>query len=494
MWRDRATGGPAARWKWGLAGVGLLVLWTVVGATWFLRTYLGPVTWDQVLFHLQNGGLDYADPRMLWRGFRCLMAVLVLTGLSLCAVRRCVHLPRVAMWAVWAALSLGAVVSVQATVHDPCEPDPEGADYLATYYVDPAEQHWQPPAQSPDVLVVFVESLDEEYVHPSHPDAPLLPHLTQLRDDLQTLGSLRNLSGASWTMGGIFTALCGLPLQPVGLMSRNTLEYSTRFFPGGRCLTDVMAGLGWDVSFYGGASLKFAGKGQFLKDHSVARRFGREEWRRIAPGVEVEGWGVLDAGLVELAWADMQRPRPRNAPRLSLLLTVDTHGPMGTLDPGCTLRRDDVPPEDVMRSALRCADKAVDSLVRRFVAERNGRPKVVWVMGDHLNPEPLLGDADLAPDFDGRSVFHALARYDANGQPLPMIDQHREFTHVDVLPTLAEAIGLSWQPAAHQLGLGRSLLATPAQPTLAERDGLALMNGRLSCRSPRFQRLWLRGA
>ena len=58
-----------------------------------------------------------------------------------------------------------------------------------------------------------------------------------------------------------------------------------------------------------------------------------------------------------------------------------------------------------------------------------------------------------------------------------MIDQHREFTHVDVLPTLAEAIGLTWQPAAHQLGLGRSLLTTPAQPTLAERDGLALMNG-----------------
>ena len=54
----------------GLAGFGLLVLWTVVGATWFLRTYLGQVTWDQVLFHLQHGGLDYADPRMLWRGFR----------------------------------------------------------------------------------------------------------------------------------------------------------------------------------------------------------------------------------------------------------------------------------------------------------------------------------------------------------------------------------------------------------------------------------------
>ena len=65
-----------------------MLLWTVVGTTWFLRTYLGLVTPDQVLYHLQNGGLDYADPRMLWRACRCLMAVLVLTALSLCLLSR----------------------------------------------------------------------------------------------------------------------------------------------------------------------------------------------------------------------------------------------------------------------------------------------------------------------------------------------------------------------------------------------------------------------
>jgi hypothetical protein len=100
MWRERLDrpGALTARWVWWLAGLGLLVLWMVVGATWFLRTYLGPVTWDQVLFHLQHGGLDYADPRMLWRGFRCLLAVLLLTLLSLCAVRRCARLLRGVAW------------------------------------------------------------------------------------------------------------------------------------------------------------------------------------------------------------------------------------------------------------------------------------------------------------------------------------------------------------------------------------------------------------
>lgn len=472
----------------------VLLLWAVVGATWFLRTYLGLVTPDQVLFHLQNGGLDYADPRMLWRACRCLAAVVALTALSLFLLRR---MKRWHGRALLALLGTGAVVSVQATVSDPCQPEPDGGDYLARHYVDPGQVGVQAPGVRPDVLIVYVESLDQAYTQPRAADAPLLPQLTRLQDDFQTLGELHNLSGASWTVGGLFTTLCGVPLQPVGLMSHNSLEYSRRFFPGGRCLTDLMADAGWDISFYGGASLKFAGKGRFLADHHVARRFGAEEWRQRGVAVPTAGWGLLDSDLVDRAWADMQRPRVGDAPRLSLLLTVDTHGPAGALDAGCSDAAkpdpwgDEAAPALVMRQALRCTDRVVATLVTRFLAQRDGRPKVVWIQGDHLNPEPLLS-AQLQPEPEGRTVFHALARYDADGRALPVPDLQRRFTHVDVLPTLAEAVGLRWRTAPHRLGLGVSLLAEPRQATLVEQEGLPTLDGRLSCRSPLFQRLWFR--
>lgn len=471
----------------------VFLLWAVVGATWFLRTYLGLVTPDQVLFHLQNGGLDYADPRMLWRACRCLMAVVGLTVLSLFLLRRMKRWHRLPLLAL---LGTGAVVSVNATVSDPCQPEPDGGDYLARHYVDPGRVTLQAPAERPDALVVFVESLDEDYTHPRTPGAALLPRLTRLQDDFQTLGELRNLSGASWTVGGMFSALCGVPLQPVGLMSHNSLEYSRRFFEGGRCLTDLLAAQGWDISFYGGASLKFAGKGRFLEDHGVARRFGAEQWQQRGIPVPAAGWGLPDSDLVEQAWADMQRPRRADEPRMSLLLTVDTHGPSGARDHGCRADEtladedDDDEPAEVMRGALRCTDRVVARLVERFVAQRDGRPKVVWIMGDHLNPEPLL-NGDLVPDTHGRAVFHALARYDVQGRALPADDQRREFTHVDILPTLAEAMGLRWAPQPHRLGLGVSLLTGVREATLAERFGMAHVNGRLSCRSPLFQRLWM---
>jgi phosphoglycerol transferase len=478
--------------RFGLAGALVFALWAIVGATWFLRTYLGLVTPDQVLFHLQHGGLDYADPRMLWRAARCLMAIVALTLLSLFVLHRMGRRLRLALWVL---LGAGAVASVNATVSDPCQPEPDGGDYLARHYVDPGKVQLSLPVSKPDILVVFIESLDEGYTRTRVPSDALLPRLTTLQDDFQTLGDLRNLSGASWTVGGMFTALCGLPLQPVGLMSHNSLEYSRSFFTGGRCLTDLLAARGWDISFYGGASLKFAGKGQFLADHGVARRFGAEQWKQRGVPVPAEGWGLLDSALVEQAWLDMQRPRKGDEARMSLLLTVDTHGPMGAHDEGCDAAPEDefdvdeIEPETMMRGALRCTDRVVAGLVERFVAQRDGRPKIVWVMGDHLNPQPMLSH-DLVAEPGGRTVFHALARYDARGRPLDAPDLRRQFTHVDILPTLAEAIGLSWSPEPHRLGLGVSLLADPAQPTLAEREGMAHMNGRLSCRSPLFQRLW----
>ena len=150
---------------------------------------------------------------------------------------------------------------------------------------------------------------------------------------------------------------------------------------------------------------------------------------------------------------------------------------------------EDIAPAQVMRGALRCTDRVVATLVSRFLAQRDGRPKVVWIQGDHLNPEPLLS-GELQPEPRGRTVFHALARYDADGHALPVPDLQRTFTHVDVMPTLAEAVGLRWRAAPHRLGLGVSLLAEPRQATLVEQVGLSTLNGRLSCRSPLFQRLW----
>lgn len=455
----------------------------------FLRNYLGPVTLSQLLYHLQYGGMDYADPRMLWRALRYGAGTLLLTAL-LCGLLR-----RMRPWVrklVWGGLLAGVALSVTATVESPCE-DPE-LDLIAADYVDPAAQRFERPAgPMPDLLLVFMESLDQRFVQ-----ARWMPQLSKLGTDGTDFGHLYTLNGANWTVGGLFSTLCGLPLQPVGLMSRHALEYATRFFDGGTCLTDVLAREGWSLSFYGGASLKFAGKGLFLERHGVTRRFGREQWQQRGVPVPEQGWGLLDAALAEQAWQDMQRPREDGRPRVSLMLTVNTHGPNGTPDPGCgqggTAPLSD---DEQMALALDCSDRAVARLVRRFLAQADGRPKLVWLQGDHVSPLPLLFDGS-EDQWKARDLFQLLLRADGQGHVLPALtprDENgspteRQYSHFDVFATLLDAMGLRWSPASHRLGLGVSLLAPEAPATLLEREGVAASNRRLSCPSPLFHRLW----
>lgn len=69
-------------------------------------------------------------------------------------------------------------------------------------------------------------------------------------------------------------------------------------------------------------------------------------------------------------------------------------------------------------------------------------------------------------------------------------DTERQFSHLDVAATLAQLLGLRWQPQGDRLGLGHSLLAEPGHGTLLEQHGLTRLNQRLGCPSPLFASLW----
>ena len=470
------------------------LLLVVIAASAFVRKYFGEVTWHQLLFHLEQGGVDMADPQLFSRALRWLALTLML------AVALVITLTRLSRrWCAlaWAVLLLAASLSVRATLGSDCD-DRQG-DYLAEHYASPAAQALLPPEHRPDILLVFFESLDEAFVRPSATGENLVPQLTRWRQGHGNFGALHNLAGASWTMAGMFAALCGVPLQAVGMMNGNDYEYASSFFEGGQCLTDLLKAQGYEISFYGGASLRFAGKGKFLAAHGVQRRFGREQWQQLGADVPERGWGLLDTDTLARAWQDMNRPRHADTPRLHIVLTVNSHGPDGAVDPGCgsqvpgAARRD---PALTLRHAYRCSDAAVAQLLQRFARAGDGRAKLVWVMGDHLSHPhaltPLLAAEQSRPP---ASVFHAWAQFNRHGKPVAEgSSPARQFTHVDVLPTLAEAAGFWWGPDTHRLGMGVSLLAPDARRTLVERDGLARMNRRMACTSPLFASLWSRPA
>jgi len=62
---------PSSRCKAGWVLLALLwLLLLLIVASAFVRAYFGPVTPDQLAFHLRHGGLEYADPRFVQRALR----------------------------------------------------------------------------------------------------------------------------------------------------------------------------------------------------------------------------------------------------------------------------------------------------------------------------------------------------------------------------------------------------------------------------------------
>jgi phosphoglycerol transferase len=493
--QGRRAGSVAGSPAWADAGWWALVLGAalLVGMTGFIRQHFGPVTTDQVSYHLSHGGVEWADPKILVRAMRWALGALALGLLVVWAVRRRRSLVRRSAL----ALLLGtAGWSLWATVATPCPTHTDHDPLLG--YVDPALQQFKRAGPTPDLLIVFVESLEEAYADRSAFDEVLVPSLAGLRAQHVDFGDLRQLSGASWTMAGMFATLCGLPLQSVGLNTAKGTEFASRFFGGGHCLTDVLQAQGWDTAFYGAASLDFAGKGRFLAEHGVRHRFGRQEWQSAGLAAPSSGWGLRDSTMLDAAWQHMSRPGLPERPRAHIVLTVDTHGPQGVVDAACRpdlAAQTDPDPAEVMRAALRCSDQAVANLVERFVRQATGRPKVALVMGDHLStPHPLSGPLQEMATHQPRNVFHLLARWDASGQRMASAaaDSPRIFTHLDLLPTLAEALGLRWQPQPHRLGLGVSLLSNEPLPTRAEQWGPQALDGQLNCPSPVFRAVWTR--
>jgi len=464
-----------------------------VGLTGFVRQHFGPVTLDQVSYHLSHGGVEWTDPKILARGLRWSVGALALGCLVVWVMRRRSPILR---GSVLTVLLSAAGWSLWATVTTPCTVRPETDPLLG--YVDPALQHFHQSGPAPDLLIVFVESLEEAYADRSAFGEVMVPSLAGLRIQHQRLGDLRQIAGASWTMAGIFATLCGLPLQSVGLNTAKSTEFSSRFFGGGSCLTDVLQAQGWDIAFYGAASLDFAGKGRFLADHGVRHRFGRQEWQSAGLVAPATGWGLRDSTMLSAAWQHMSRPGIRERPRAHIVLTVDTHGPQGVVDGACRpdlAAQADPDPAEVMRAALRCSDRAVAGLIERFASHATGRPKVALVMGDHLStPHPLSEPLQQMATHSTRNVFHLLARWDASGRHIAGAApaKSRVFTHLDLLPTLAEALGLRWEPQAHRLGLGVSLLSKQHLPSHAEEWGPQALDAQLSCPSPVFQTLWRR--
>lgn len=247
-------------------------------------------------------------------------------------------------------------------------------------------QHYRAPmataAGTPrNVVFIYAESLERTYF-----DEELFPGLIkglrELEKQAVSFINIGQVTGTNWTIAGMVASQCGIPLfTPSG---GNTMTGLDAFLPEATCLGDLLHRDGYRLVYYGGASLRFAGKGKFYETHGFAEIAGRDELQPRLPDPDyVNAWGLYDDTLFDLAFDKFVELGRSKRPFALYMLTLDTHQPDGHVSRTCA----SMPYADgsnPILNAVHCSDRLITEFVRRIRETPWGEDTVVVVASDHL--------------------------------------------------------------------------------------------------------------
>lgn len=494
-----------------------LLVWAgavLLAAGVWIRAAFGVVSVDQLLMNLVGAETGAGD--LTWRGILwvavvptvVVLALIVLVAKSRGALRgagvlgRAAPLaPRAVACALACALPL-ASVSVGAAVFGGTVQVGEyarsvaGGLDLADYAVDPLEAPVTAPAQPRNLIVIYLESVENAMSDTSRFESDMLAPVKRATEGWDEIPALTQAPGGGWTMAGIVATQCGIPLRNAAAATGSQIlngvsDESTRYLPGATCLGDVLADHGYRNVFMGGADASFAAKDRFLREHGYDEVQDLRTWRERGDAESaMRDWGLGDRRLFEHARDEVVDLHESGEPFNLTLLTLDTHEPAVEPD------RCDMNTREPMTAITRCSMDAVAGFVESLEAEGVLEDTAVVVMGDHLKQvaswasfsEELgpLADADArlpASETPSRTIFNRV------WSPEPVELARERVDQMSMYPTLIELTGIPL--ADRRAGIGVSAFADEIPAGSALALDAETYDALLRSRSPEFYRdLW----
>jgi phosphoglycerol transferase len=232
-----------------------------------------------------------------------------------------------------------------------------------------------------NLVVIYAEGLERTFL-----DKTIFPGLItglrKLESKSTYFTNIKQVPATGWTIGGMVASQCGIPLFTPS--HGNSMAGIDLFLPSAICLGDLLHAEGYDLVYYGGADLAFAGKGKFYSTHKFDHIAGKDE---LLPALEdksyITGWGLYDDSLFDLAYERFIELSDRGGKFGLFLLTLDTHHPKGHPSKSCQdkIYKDG---SNAFLNAVACSDYLITEFVHRIMQSPYGEKTVVVVLSDHL--------------------------------------------------------------------------------------------------------------
>lgn len=453
-----------------LIWAGLAMLIAAIG----IRYYFGKISFGQMRMNIVTIETDGGGGPLVWMGILGIgvLPLVITIGIAVWYFLRrrkrrrlgCDTRPQGRKWAMRgistvlvAAVAGGGTTAFASTVGIGDYIRSANSPYnMGDYYVEPKITGAQ---EKRNLVLIYLESGEQTLANDEHFEkdafAPL-KDVTRPEDGWQSIEDFQQYEGGGWTMSGLVSTQCGVPLKGVGSSGDSgtpdqLVGSMNGYMSGLTCLGDILEEHGYNNVFLGGANSSFAAKSTFLTDHGYSKDLDLNDWRAAGEPEEHfrSDWGLSDQRLManakdqidELHATSRQTGQPFN---LSML-TLDTHEPVHIYD-YCPVDTD-----SEVTSAFFCSMTQVADFVEYMNEMGYLEDTSVVIMGDHLK-HMSAGDAfhEQLGGHPNRTIFNRIWVPGETGTTAPRGGSDQ----LNMFPTLLEAAGFSVEN--HEAGLGVS--------------------------------------
>lgn len=349
------------------------------------------------------------------------------------------------------------------------------------YYVFPDSV--QITGSGKNLICIYMESMETTYasavVGGAQPEENYIPNLTALAEenvsfsDSNQLGGFRPITGTTWTLGSLFATTSGLPFSfPIEANSMSTRQ---TFASGVTSLGDILAGKGYQNEFLCGSDANFAGRMDYFTQHGkykIFDLFSARDAGYVSADYHNGFWGYEDLYLYQIAKDELTSLAQSEQSFNFTMLTVDTHHVDGYV---CALCGNAY--EATTANVVSCADRQVQEFIDWCREQDFYKDTLIVISGDHPRMDRCLVEG---VEYYDRTVYNCFLNCDLQ----PARTKNREFTAMDLFPTVLAAMG--FQVEGDRLGLGVNLFSD--QPTLCEALGYSALETQISAHSSFYVR------
>ena len=234
-----------------------------------------------------------------------------------------------------------------------------------------------------NIVYIYAESLERTYFN-NEIFPNLVENLKEIQKQSIDFTNMSQPAATGWTIGGMVASQCAIPL--FSKSGGNSMGGSDQYLSGATCLGDILKDASYNLSYIQGASTKFSGKDKFYNTHKFDEIYGRDELLdTLEDKSYVNGWGLYDDTVFDMAYDNFEKLSKRNEPFELLVMTLDTHHPNGHISKTCkekNLLYGNGSNE--ILNAVKCSDYLISKLINKIKNSQYAKNTIVILASDHL--------------------------------------------------------------------------------------------------------------